>query len=85
MNSTPFFKKLKALPDGAYDVTYQYQRYLFRKSTLLEGRLIKLYAHELGGNNFISGNYYSSLKNGLLKPCEMSEKKVINFILDMVY
>ncbi len=80
MNETPFFQKLKALPDGAYDVLYQNRRYLFRKRTELNGRLIKLYAEELGGNDFISGNYYTTLGEGTLKPCEMPHEKVVGFV-----
>jgi hypothetical protein len=81
MNETEFCTKLLQLPDGANDVMYLEKRYLLRKETLLKGKLIKIYAHELGHNNVISGNYYPSLKNGMLKPCEMSDEKVIDFIL----
>lgn len=67
--------------EGAYDVNYEKRRYLLTKSTKLEGALIKLYAHELGGRNFISLNYYTNKQ--LLKPCEMPAEKVISFILNM--
>lgn len=80
---TDFHLKLHALIDGAYDVLFSKQRYLLRKETLLEGKLIKLYAEELGGNNFISLNYYPYIKGGLLKPCEMPEEKVIRFVLEL--
>lgn len=82
MNETEFYSKLTALPNGANDVRYLGQRYLLRKETLLEGKLLKIYAKALGGNDIISGNYYSTVKNGMLKPCEMSELKVINFVLN---
>jgi hypothetical protein len=78
-----FNTKIHALNDGAYDVSYENKRYLLRKETLLEGKLIKLYAEELGGNNFISLNYYPHIKNGLLKPCEMPEEKVKAFVLGL--
>jgi len=78
-----FNKKIQSLNDGAYDVTYENKRYLLRKETLLKGKLIKLYAEELGGNNFISLNYYPHIKNGLLKPCEMPQEKVKAFILGL--
>ncbi len=83
MNKTPFFKRLEALPNGAYDVVYNNSRYLLNKETLLKGKLIKIYAKELGGNDIVSGNYYITIKDGLLKPCEMSQKKVIDFILGL--
>lgn len=78
-----FHTKLLSLDNGAYDVKYQNNRYLLRKETLLKGKLIKLYAHELGGNNFISLNFYPNIQNGLLKPCEMPQEKVIKFILQL--
>jgi len=81
MNETEFYKKLLALPNGANDVSYKNRRYLLLKETLLEGKLIKLYAKELGGNDVVSGNYYPTMKGGMLKPCEMSDMKVIDFVL----
>ncbi|WP_345975160.1 hypothetical protein [Sulfurimonas sp. HSL3-7] len=80
LNSSSFHKRLLNLKDGAYDVIYENKRYLLRKETLLNGRLIKAYAEELGGNDFISLNYYPQTLGGLLKPCEMPEEKVISFI-----
>jgi len=82
MNETEFYTALLTLPNGANNVIYQKRRYLLRKETLLEDKLIKIYAEELGGNNIISGNYYPSMKGGMLKPCEMSDQKVIDFILN---
>jgi len=81
MNETEFYTKLLALPNGANDVLYLEKRYLLRKETLLNNKLLKIYAEELGGNDIVSGNYYPTMKNGLLKPCEMSDKKVIDFVL----
>jgi len=81
MNNTNFHKRLQALPNGANDVIYNDKRYLLRKETLLDGKLIKIYAEELGGNDIVSGNYYPTIKEGTLKPCEMSDAKVIDFVL----
>jgi len=83
MNETEFYRKLIALPEGANDVFYMGKRYLLRKETLLKGKLIKLYAKELGGNDIVSGNYYPTIKKGTLKPCEMSDAKVIDFVLSL--
>ena len=84
MNETEFYTKLLALPNGANNVTYLGKRYLLRKETLLNGKLLKVYAEELGGNDIVSGNYYPSIKTGTLKPCEMSDKKVIDFVLHAI-
>lgn len=83
MNDTEFYSKLLALPEGANNVWYHNKRYLLRKETLLEGKLIKIYAEQLGNNDIVSGNYYPTVKGGLLKPCEMSDKKVIDFVLSV--
>lgn len=82
LNSSLFHKRLLSFADGAYDVMYNDRRYLFRKESHLNGKLIKVYAEELGGTNFISLNYYPKTLNGLLKPCEMPDEKVIAFIND---
>ena len=81
MNKTAFYTKLLALPNGAHDVHYLGKRYLLRKETLLEGKLIKVYAERLDTIDVVSGNYYPTLKGGILKPCEMSDAKVIDFVL----
>lgn len=78
-----FNEKILALNDGSYDVYFNDKRYLLSKQTLLQGKLIKLYAEELGGNDFISLNYYPNIGEGLLKPCEMPVEKVVNFILSI--
>jgi len=83
LENRSFHKRLISLTDGAYDVSYQNKKYLLRKNTELQGKLIKLYAEELGGNDFISLNYYPNIKEGLLKPCEMPKQKVINFVLKL--
>ena len=75
-----FDEKIRTLKDGSYDVIFENRRYLLSKSTHLNAKLIKLYAKELGGNDFISLNYYRELEDGL-KPCEMPKEKVISFVL----
>jgi hypothetical protein len=82
MNKTEFYKKLLTLPNGANDIYYKNKRYLLRKESLLQGKLFKIYAEELGGKDRVSGNYYPSIKCGTLKPCEMSDAKVIDFVLE---
>ena len=82
MNHTDFYRELLALPNGANNVFFKGQRYLLRKETLLEGKLIKLYAEDLSSKDIVSGNYYPTIKNGILKPCEMSDKKVIDFVIN---
>ena len=83
MNKTEFYAKLKELANGAYFVSFNGKKYLLNKQELLDAKLIKIYAKELGGVDIVSGNYYTTIKQGTLKPCEMSDKKVIDFILGL--
>ncbi|MEA3498140.1 MAG: peptide methionine sulfoxide reductase [Campylobacterota bacterium] len=82
MNS--FKEKLLALPDGTFFVHYKSSRYITTKQTIVDGKIIKLYAKELKGNDIVSGNYFLTIKDGLLKPCEMSDEKVISFVNNLV-
>jgi len=84
MNETEFYTKLLALPNGANNVIYLDKRYLLIKETLLEGKLLKIYAERLDKIDVVSGNYYPTLKSGMLKPCEMSDAKVIDFVLNAI-
>ncbi|RVP95287.1 hypothetical protein [Sinorhizobium meliloti] len=47
-----------------------------------DGKRIWLYGEELGGTDIVSFNLYRLAGSGsLLKPCEMSSDKVIEFVL----
>ncbi len=71
---------IKQLPIGYSEVMYRNKKYGVTRTDFNRGKSIKLYAEELGGNDFISLNYYITRTNGNLKPCEMPEQKVIHFL-----
>jgi len=73
-------KRIKELPLGYSEVLYRDKKYGVTRSEHNQGKSIKLYAEELGGNDFISFNYYQTRKDAVLKPCEMPEEKVIHFL-----
>ncbi|MEM6387034.1 MAG: hypothetical protein AAF718_12450 [Pseudomonadota bacterium] len=77
-----FIAAFDRMPVGSYGATFEFKRYRVSKSVMATGRSQKLVAEELGGNDFISFNLYR-LASGetLLKPCEMSEDKVIDFVM----
>jgi len=79
-----FKKRLQTLPLGSFYCIYQGSKYLATKEHYAKGKIIKLYAKELKGNNIVSGNYFVTIKGGLLKPCEMSDRKVIDFVLNLM-
>jgi len=73
-------QKIKNLPLGYSEVIYQDKKYGVSLSEHNNGNSLKLYARELGGNDFISLNYYITADAELLRPCEMPEEKVIDFL-----
>ena len=78
-----FLERLSTLPNG-----YTYGKYLGRRYGINVSRttkaLVKLYAEELGGSNYISFNLYlPDTSRVILKPCEMSSEKIIDFILNV--
>jgi len=78
-----FKQKLINLPLNSYFVMYNNSKYLVKKESVSSNKILKIYAKELKGNDIVSGNYFLTIKDGLLKPCEMSDKKVIDFVLNL--
>ncbi len=80
-----FLAAFDALPFGGYEVTAHGRRYRLTKSQYACARSQKLVAEELGGNDYISMNLYRLASgDALLKPCEMPEQKVRDFVLSAV-
>ncbi len=68
------------LPVGYTEVRYMERRYSVIKTEFNSGKSIKIYAEELGGNDFVSLNFYLTSQKEVLKPCEMPKHKVISFL-----
>ena len=49
---------LNAIAEGYSEGIYNNKKYGITKTIFNKGKSIKLYAEELGGNDFISLNYY---------------------------
>ncbi len=81
--SSIFRTKLLELPLGSFCILYKNKRYITTIQIYSNNKIIKLYAEELGGNDIVSGNYFTTIKGGLLKPCEMSDAKVIDFVVNL--
>jgi hypothetical protein len=77
-------KWIEKIPEGYSEGVYLKAKYGITKSVFNNHKSYKIYAKELKGNNFISLNYYITNNNKLLKPCEMSEQKVVHFIKNIV-
>ncbi len=71
-----------ALPPGYTQGRYEGRRYGLTVTVSDDGRRWWLFAEELGGTDVVSANLF--VLNGdrtILKPCEMPEAKVKDFIL----
>lgn len=68
------------IPNGTSQGTFDSATYSISKTEFNNGKSIKIYAEELGGNNFISCNFYRTKNDFLIKPCEMPLEKVVNFL-----
>jgi hypothetical protein len=73
-------KYIQLIPKGYSEVLYQQKKYGVTKIDYNSGKSIKVFAKELGGNDFISMNYYITSTSESLKPCEMPKQKVIHFM-----
>ncbi len=71
---------LNRIKEGYSEGVYNSKKYGLTKTSFNNGKSIKFYAEELGGNDFVSLNYYITKNKELLKPCEMAEQKVIHFL-----
>lgn len=78
------FEKIQQLPDGYSEVMYEGKKYGLSRTTSNAGKSIKVFADQLGGKDFISFNYYITKGNHHMKPCEMPEKKVLDFLAQCV-
>lgn len=74
---------INRIPEGYSEVLYQNKKYSVTKDIYNNGKSFKIYAKELQGNDFISLNYYITSTSELLKPCEMSDQKVIRFLMQL--
>ncbi|MGI9393569.1 MAG: hypothetical protein ACR2OY_02885 [Boseongicola sp.] len=83
--NSAFLRAFDLLPVGGYGGTFQGKRYRITKRQMSNGRSQKLEAEELGGPDYVSFNLYR-LATGqvLLKPCEMAEDKVVEFVLGVI-
>lgn len=83
--STMILDRILKLQEGYSVGLYKGEKYSIVKKTLNEGKSFKVFAEQLGGNDFISLNYYITSAKEWLKPCEMPEEKVIDFLMQVEY
>jgi len=74
---------LDLIPPGYSEGLYHGRRYGMQKTLHAGGKGLKFFARELGGTDFVSLNLYQLSSGDLLKPCEMPETKVRDFLLSV--
>ena len=78
-----FLLTLSKLKSGYHTGYFDNKQYGVSISRPVKEKVTKLYAEELGGTDIVSFNIFSTKNNGaVLKPCEMSSEKVIEFVLN---
>ncbi len=75
--------KIRSLPIGYSEVVFKNKKYGVTRTDYNDGKSMKVYAKELGGSDFVSLNFYITSLDEKLKPCEMPEEKVIQFLNEM--
>ena len=68
------------VPEGWSVVERDGRRYGLTRVTRAGGRSSSIFAEELGGTDVVSANVYRTSNGEVLKPCEMSARKVLAFL-----
>ena len=75
---------IKRIPEGFSEGCFRGRKYGISKRSFNDERSFKIFAEEFGGNDFISLNFYLTTKDEKLRPCEMPEAKVIDFLRNVI-
>ncbi|MBB6485889.1 hypothetical protein [Rhizobium lusitanum] len=77
-----FERALAQLPDGYTEGYFQGRPWGATVKRSADGKRLWLYGEELGATDIVSFNlYFLSDEKAVLKPCEMSSAKVLDFVL----
>lgn len=76
-----FANTLHTIPCGTTTGQANDVRYTVTRSDYNQGRSTKLVAEALDGSDYISLNFYDLKQGGQLAPCEMTHKKVVDFVM----
>lgn len=78
-----FASKLATFPIGTFRGSVRGKDWIVTRSLVSGGKGEKLVAQALDGSDYISLNLYHLGSGDLLKPCEMPEAKVRDFVLHL--
>ncbi len=80
-NISTFIAALNALASGYQEGLYKGERWGVTVAGKPGDGVRKLYGERLAGGDHVSFNLYTTASGPKLKPCEMPEAKVVNFVL----
>jgi hypothetical protein len=78
---TEFLERLARLAPGYTEGTYAGGRWSVSLKRSADERSVSLLARELGGRGLVSFNLYATSAGAQLRPCEMPEAAVVEFVL----
>jgi hypothetical protein len=81
---TNVLNSINKIPKGYSEGIYSDKKYGLTKTVFNNGKSFKVYGEELGGNDFISLNYYITKDKDFIKPCEMPKQKVVHFLENVI-
>ncbi len=70
-----------ALPNGGFEAEVDGRRWRAAKTCHVDGRAQKIVAQAEGGPDRIGANIYRLSRGARLFPCEMTEKRVVDWLL----
>lgn len=76
---------LGRIPAGYSTALYRSRKYGVTKTEHNNGRSVKIFAESLSGEDFVSLNAYFTISGIALRPCEMPEEKVIDFLENVLF
>ena len=78
-----FSSLIEKVPEGYTLGMFCNKKYGITKQIFNDGKSFKIYAKELKGTDFVSLNYYMCKDKNYIKPCEMSQDKVVDFLKEV--
>ncbi len=83
MNSE-ILSNLNKLSNGYSEGMYFDKKYGLTKTIFNNGKSFKIFGEELGSTDYISLNYDITKDKDLIKSCEMTTKKVVHFLENVI-
>ena len=71
---------VERVPEGWTRVIFGGRPYGLSRTTRIGGRVVTITAEELGGVDLVSANVYRTTAADHLRPCEVPEMKVLDFL-----